>query len=111
MTNIALDFLFVVGLQMGVMGAALATILSQIISAVLVMGSLMRTKDIYRLHLRKISIDWIMLKRIVRIGFPAGVQSILYSVSNVIIQLPSIRWEPTMWLRGRLTERWTVFSG
>ena len=86
MTNIALDFLFVVGLQMGVMGAALATILSQIISAVLVMGSLMRTKDIYRLHLRKISIDWIMLKRIVRIGFPAGVQSILYSVSNVIIQ-------------------------
>ena len=86
MTNIALDFLFVVGLQMGVMGAALATILSQIISAVLVMGSLMRTRDIYRLHLRKISIDWIMLKRIVRIGFPAGVQSILYSVSNVIIQ-------------------------
>lgn len=46
----------------------------------------MRTRDIYRLHLRKISIDWIMLKRIVRIGFPAGVQSILYSVSNVIIQ-------------------------
>ena len=74
MTNIALDFLFVVGLQMGVMGAALATILSQIISAVLVMGSLMRTRDIYRLHLRKISIDWIMLKRIIRIGFPAGVQ-------------------------------------
>ena len=72
MTNIALDFLFVVGLQMGVMGAALATILSQIISAVLVMGSLMRTRDIYRLHLRKISIDWIMLKRIIRIGFPAG---------------------------------------
>lgn len=69
MTNIALDFLFVVGLQMGVMGAALATILSQIISAVLVMGSLMRTRDIYRLHLRKISIDWIMLKRIIRIGF------------------------------------------
>ena len=50
MTNIVLDFLFVVGLQMGVMGAALATILSQIISAVLVMGSLMRTRDIYRLH-------------------------------------------------------------
>ena len=47
MTNIALDFLFVVGLQMGVMGAALATILSQIISAVLVMGSLMRTCLLY----------------------------------------------------------------
>ena len=37
-----------------------------------VMGSLMRTRDIYRLHLRKISIDWIMLKRIIRIGFPAA---------------------------------------
>ena len=47
------------GFGMGVAGAALATILSQIISAVLVMGSLMRTRDIYRLHLRKISIDWI----------------------------------------------------
>ena len=82
MTNIALDFLFVVGLQMGVMGAALATILSQIISAVLVMGSLMRTRDIYRLHLRKISIDWIMLKRIIRIGFPAGVQSIVLGIER-----------------------------
>ncbi len=86
MTNIVLDFLFVVGIHMGVMGAALATILSQLISALLVMGALMRTKDIYRLYIRKIGIDWIMLKRIVRIGFPAGVQAVLYSVSNVIIQ-------------------------
>ena len=96
---------------MGVMGAALATILSQIISAVLVMGSLMRTRDIYQLHLRKISIDWIMLKRIIRIGFPAGVQSILYSVSNVIIQSAVNSLGTNKWLRGRLTERWTVFSG
>ena len=84
--NIIMDPILIFGFGMGVRGAALATILSQIISAVLVMGSLMRTRDIYRLHLRKISIDWIMLKRIIRIGFPAGVQSILYSVSNVIIQ-------------------------
>ena len=84
--NLVLDPVFIFIFDMEVMGAALATILSQIISAVLVMGSLMRTRDIYRLHLRKISIDWIMLKRIIRIGFPAGVQSILYSVSNVIIQ-------------------------
>ena len=68
MTNIALDFLFVVGLQMGVMGAALATILSQIISAVLVMGSLLRTRDIYRLHLRKISIDWIIQSAVNSLG-------------------------------------------
>ena len=85
-TNIALDLLFVAVFKMGVVGAALATILSQAISAVLVMTSLIRTRDIYRLYLSRIRIDWIMLKRIVRIGFPAGLQSILYSVSNVIIQ-------------------------
>ena len=71
---------------LGTIGNLIYNMGSGILRAVLVMGSLMRTRDIYRLHLRKISIDWIMLKRIIRIGFPAGVQSILYSVSNVIIQ-------------------------
>ncbi|MGN0315938.1 MAG: MATE family efflux transporter [Fusicatenibacter sp.] len=85
-TNIILDLLLVAALGLGVLGAALATILSQMISAVLVMGALMRTQDIYRLDLSKIRIDGIMLRRIVRIGFPAGMQSVMYSVSNVIIQ-------------------------
>lgn len=86
LVNIGLDLLFVVGFHMGVHGAALATILSQALSAVLAIGALMRTKDMYRLEPRQIRLDQRMLKRIVRIGFPAGLQSVMYSSSNVIIQ-------------------------
>ena len=52
-TNIVLDIVFVIGLHMGVAGAALATILSQALSAVLVLWVLMRTKDMHRLELRR----------------------------------------------------------
>ena len=84
--NIALDLFFVAYLKIGVAGAALATILSQCISAAMVMVCLMRTKDIYQLVWKAVRIDRRMLRRIVRIGFPAGMQSIMYNVSNVIIQ-------------------------
>ena len=84
--NIALDLFFVAYLKIGVAGAALATILSQCISAAMVMVGLMRTKDIYQLVWKAVRIDRRMLRRIVRIGFPAGMQSIMYNVSNVIIQ-------------------------
>lgn len=86
MTNIVLDLLFVVGFHMGVAGAALATIISQALSAALVIAVLMRTRDMYRLELKKIRFDGRMFVRIIRIGFPAGLQSIMYSVSNLIIQ-------------------------
>lgn len=86
LVNIVLDVLFVVGLHMGVMGAALATIISQAFSAVLVILVLVKTQDMYRLNLKQIHIDSRMLKRIIRIGFPAGLQSVMYSSSNVIIQ-------------------------
>jgi putative MATE family efflux protein len=86
MTNIVLDMLFVVGLGMGVAGAALATIISQALSAVLVIMLLVRTKDMHSLVLRDIRLDKRMLARIIKIGFPAGMQSIMYSSSNVIIQ-------------------------
>lgn len=86
LTNIVLDVLFVVVFKMGVAGAALATILSQALSAVMVIVVLMRTQDMHRLELRRIRIDRRMLNRIIRIGLPAGLQSIMYSSSNVIIQ-------------------------
>ncbi len=86
LTNIVLDILLVVALQMGVAGAALATILSQLLSAVLVIWVLMRTGDMHRLELRKIGFDRRMFRRIIRIGFPAGLQSVMYSLSNIIIQ-------------------------
>lgn len=85
-TNIALDLLFVAVFKMGVAGAALATIMSQLLSAVLVMNTLMRTREMYRLQLPQLRIDRKMLRRIVRIGLPAGMQSIMYNASNVIIQ-------------------------
>ncbi len=86
MINIVLDLVLVVGLRMGVAGAALATILSQLLSAVLVTFFLMRTEDMYRLEWRQVRLDGRMLKRIIRIGFPAGLQSVMYGFSNVIIQ-------------------------
>ena len=85
-TNIILDIIMVVFLHMGVMGAALATILSQLVSAVLVLFVLMRTRKAYRLMLPALKINQDMLKRIIRIGFPAGLQSVMYTSSNIIIQ-------------------------
>lgn len=86
LTNIVLDILFVIGLKMGVAGAALATILSQLLSAVLVIIVLMRTRDMHRLILRNIRLDGRMFGRIIRIGLPAGLQSVMYSSSNILIQ-------------------------
>ena len=86
MTNIVLDILFVIGLDMGVAGAAIATILSQTVSAVLVIVTLMRTHLPYRLRVREIRFDTGLLRRILRIGFPAGLQSTMFSISNLIIQ-------------------------
>ncbi len=65
---------------------AWATIISQFVSAVLVMSALMRTKDIYRLELRKIKIDKRMMKRILRLGIPSGIQQSIISLSNVVVQ-------------------------
>ena len=86
LTNIVLDIAFVIGLHRGVAGAALATILSQALSAVLVLWVLMRTKDMHRLELRKIRFDGRMFHRIIRIGLPAGLQSVMYTSSNILIQ-------------------------
>ena len=85
-TNIFLDLLLVAVFHMGVAGAAIATIASQFLSAVLVLGRLMRTSDISRLEWKKVRIDQRMLGRIIRIGLPAGLQSVMYNISNVIIQ-------------------------
>ncbi len=86
MTNIVLDVVLVVGLEMGTAGAALATILSQTVSAVLVILTLCRSGHAYRLQLRRIRFHGALLKNIVKIGLPAGLQSVMYSLSNVIIQ-------------------------
>lgn len=84
--NLVLDLLFVLVFKWGVMGAALATVLSQAVSAVLVMFSLMRTDEMYHLDLRKIRFHMEPLKGTISIGLPCGMQSVMYSVSNIIIQ-------------------------
>ena len=84
--NIILDVVLVAVLRMGVAGAALATISSQLFSAILVILCLTRTQDMYKVEWRKICIDSRMLQRIIRIGIPAGMQSVMYNISNIIIQ-------------------------
>ena len=84
--NIALDLFFVLALKMGVAGVAVATILSQFISAALVLLLLTRTRDIYRLQWRELRIDFPTLRRIFSVGMPAALQSILTAFSNVFVQ-------------------------
>ena len=84
--NTILDPLFIFTFHMGMAGAALATISSQLFSAILVILCLTRTQDMYKVEWRKIRIDGRMLQRIIRIGIPAGMQSVMYNISNIIIQ-------------------------
>lgn len=84
--NIVLDILFVTVLKMGVVGVAVATALSQVFSALLVTVALMRTEDSYRLYMKEIRFSPELLHKIIRIGLPAGIQSTMYSASNLIIQ-------------------------
>ena len=84
--NIVLDILFVKILQMGVAGVAIATALSQVFSALMVVTALMKTEDSYKLYLREIRLSPVFLHNIIRIGLPAGIQSTMYSLSNLIVQ-------------------------
>lgn len=86
MTNVVMDVIFVLGMNGGVAGAAAATVASQLMSAVLVVATLRRSPFAYRLRLRKLRLHGDMLRHIVRIGLPAGMQSVMYSLSNIIIQ-------------------------
>ena len=83
--NVVLDLLFVAVLHMGVAGAALATVLSQMISAVLPIVVLLRQKE-DQLELRKLRIERSLLGRILRIGIPAGLQFVTFDFSNILIQ-------------------------
>ena len=84
--NIALDLAFVLGFGMGVEGVALATILSQATSAVLVILTLLRTESCIRLRPRSLRLHWHILKKIIFIGIPAAIQMAITSFSNVFVQ-------------------------
>ncbi len=84
--NIALDLAFVLGLHMGIDGVAYATILSQLVSAVLTLRLLTATRDIYRFTWRDLRIDGPVLRRIFAVGLPAGIQSVITGFSNIFVQ-------------------------
>lgn len=85
-TNIFLDILLMKWLGMGVAGAALATVISQVLCAVLVLLVLIRSPQCYQYHPRQTRIHGDLMGKIIRIGLPAGLQSVMYSISNVLIQ-------------------------
>lgn len=83
--NVVLDLLFVTKFSMGVEGVALATVLSQMISCMFILHDLIRTEEIYRLSKRNLRIDKKLLKRMMAIGLPTGVQSSMFGISNLIL--------------------------
>lgn len=84
--NVILNLFFVIGFSMGVAGVATATVISQAVSASLVLLCLMRSEGDYRLELDKLKIFPDKLIKMVQIGVPAGLQGALFSISNVLIQ-------------------------
>lgn len=84
--NILLNLMFVLVFGMGVEGVAIATIVSQFISAVLVIIHMTKLDDECRLDFKKLGIDFSVLKQLIRVGLPAGIQGSLFSVSNMMLQ-------------------------
>lgn len=84
--NIFMDVLCVVVLKMGVVGAAIATVFSQFVSAILVVAALMRLPETYRLSFGKLRMHGNVLKRFLQVGIPAGLQFTTFDLSNMLIQ-------------------------
>lgn len=84
--NVALDLLFVGAMDMGVAGAAVATVISQIVSAVLCIIKLTRSDGPYRLEIKRIGFDLPLLKKITSQGVPSGVQNSIIAIANVVVQ-------------------------
>ncbi|MBO5879514.1 MAG: MATE family efflux transporter [Clostridia bacterium] len=83
--NVILNFFFVLSFDMGADGVALATIISQYASAIAVVVVMTRQKGACKFFFKKISVDWKILKSIVKVGLPAGIQSSLFAISNLVI--------------------------
>lgn len=84
--NVALDLLFVGAMDMGVAGAAVATVISQVVSAVLCIIKLIRSDGPYRLEIKRIGFDLPLLKKITSQGIPSGVQNSIIAIANVVVQ-------------------------
>ena len=85
-TNILLDLIMIAGLKMGVAGAAIATDISQLVSCVLSLRFLMRVDADYRVTAREVRVDRKMAAKIIRVGLPTGIQNMVISLSNILVQ-------------------------
>ena len=85
--NIALDFVFVVFFHWGIAGVAIATVAAQVLNTALLTWQLMRGTDEYRLSVRNLRLKGVYLINMLRLGVPSGLQSSMYSISNMIIQV------------------------
>jgi len=86
LTNIVLDLVFVLTFDMGVTGVALATVISQFVSASLVIITLMRSDSCIKLYLKKLRMHWDILRKIIRVGIPAAIQLAITAFSNIFVQ-------------------------
>ncbi len=86
-SNIVLDAVFVLVFHWGVAGVAIATVLAQVLNMALLTLKLLRTKEDYRLSLRELKLKGVYLRNMLSLGIPSGLQSSMYAVSNMIIQV------------------------
>ncbi len=84
--NTVLDLVFVLVFQMGVEGVALATVIAQCVSAILCVITLMRSNTCVKLTIKELRVNWTMLGKVIKIGFPAALQMAITSFSNVFVQ-------------------------
>ena len=94
--NFILNLIFVIIFKMDVAGVGLATVISQVIAAALIIFILIKEPDDFHLNLKKLKINRMIFIRIVKIGLPAGFQGIMFSFSNVIIQSSINTFGPIM---------------
>ena len=84
--NAVLNMVLVIVFHMGVLGVAIATVASQMVSCLLVLRCLLKTEGSYQLQLKKLKIKKFYLQQMLRIGLPAGIQSVVINFSNVLLQ-------------------------
>ena len=84
--NAGLNLLLVIVFHLGVAGVAIATVISQLISCILVLRCLCRTEGSYRLQFSRLTLKWVYLRQIFQIGIPAGIQSTVINFSNALLQ-------------------------
>ncbi len=83
--NVGLNLLLVIGFKMSVAGVAIATVASNIVNAAIIICFLTHEKGIFRLKLKKLSVSKPELRKILQIGVPAGIQGMVFSISNVFV--------------------------